>query len=141
MVKLNNSEKCVSSYNPKDSLNRIIKDGDAYFIKYQVKDFGLSSLGPIKDLKIKFKKHNIIIGNNATGKTTIVDAIRLDTGNKDESEYQRGIIVDDISRISEENQIRFIEYLKKSFSQIILTSRDLPQKGIEDFNIININPK
>lgn len=141
MVKINDSNKFVSSYNPKNVLDKLMKEGDAHSIKYQVKDLVITNLGPIKDLRINFKRYNLIIGDNATGKTTILHAIRDDASNEDGAKNQKSIIVDDISRLTEENQIRFIEHLKKSFSQIILTSRNLPKKGIEDFNIININPK
>ncbi len=46
-----------------------------YALPFELKSMRIKGIGPIKDLDIKFKKHNLVIGGNATGKTTIKNII------------------------------------------------------------------
>ena len=49
---------------------------ECFFLPFQIKEVYLSNIGVFEDKKIKFKEGmNLVIGENATGKTTLLRAI------------------------------------------------------------------
>ena len=44
-------------------------------LPFEIKSIRIKNIGPIKSFNTKFKKHNLIVGGNGKGKTTILKSI------------------------------------------------------------------
>jgi len=64
-------------FNPEDFLNELYLSGSAIFLPIKINSVKIENMGIIKNAEIEFKEKNIIVGSNATGKTTILKSISI----------------------------------------------------------------
>ncbi len=70
-----------------DYLKKLEKDKYVFFLPFRIKRMLLANIGPIKNIDIDFKRFNLIIGNNASGKTTLIRSIAYAFGHEMTKEY------------------------------------------------------
>jgi len=64
-------------FDPPQLLEDMRRKGLVYKIPLRVERLGISDLGPFKSIETRFKDKNIILGSTATGKTTMINAIKM----------------------------------------------------------------
>ncbi len=99
----------------------------------EIKSIKIRNKGIIKKADIKFSKGlNVIIGPNATGKTTVLNYI-LETSGKSKNLESACLLIDNIGVFAESG--RMLDSLSKTGTQVIATLLD--DKNIpENANII-----
>jgi len=64
-----------TGFDPSEYLNDRWAEDTARFIPMRIKGIELTNIGPVRKAKLQFHDLNIIVGGNATGKTTILTSI------------------------------------------------------------------
>ncbi|MCJ7816617.1 MAG: AAA family ATPase [Candidatus Aenigmarchaeota archaeon] len=64
-----------TGFDPSEYLNDRWAEDTARFIPMRIKGIELTNIGPIRKARLEFHDLNIIVGGNATGKTTILTSI------------------------------------------------------------------
>ncbi len=64
-------------------LQELEEDGKIHYLPFKIKSVFAKDIGPIKELDLKFKNKNILVGANASGKTILLNAIAHSFGKKD----------------------------------------------------------
>ena len=138
-------------------LKELEKDKCAFFLPVRIERIKLANIGPIKNITINFNKFNLIIGNNASGKTTLIRSIAYVFGHEmlkeyfsekatieldvhPENKYKLGslstnskenikcVLIDSGgSRFDKQHFKKFFDYLKKLKMQVIMTEAILEE--------------
>ena len=132
-------------------LKNLEKEKVCFFLPSRLKKVKLTATGPIRQLTLTFTNNNLVIGNSASGKTTLLRAIAYVFGHDplDEYSFAKGrieletipepsykmdlkpedaksrvkcILLDCVgARLDKEHYQKFIKYLRSLDIQIIMT--------------------
>lgn len=143
-------KEVLEEYRDRHDPSYIFENSEKTFLPYQIKKITIKQYAMFKNIEFSFKKTNLILGKNASGKTLLLKAIQgnlnpkdkitLETSSKPKktsSEFFECLLIDDpLSRL-DRNQEKFISWLKAKYKnlQLIITSRT-PIKGLE--NVIKL---
>jgi AAA15 family ATPase/GTPase len=156
------SEKDFLAY-----LKELEKEKEVFFLPLKIKKAKLTHIGPIKSITLDFDRFNIIIGKNATGKTTIIRAIAYIFGHEflegyfsdkstieldvhPEKKYRidavsgneniKCVLIDDGgARLDKRYFEEFLDCLKKLDMQVIITEYNLREEiSYKKINVIKL---
>ena len=65
----------IKTFDPEEYLNSLLQKEQAIYFPFEIKSIEISNFGPIKHFKTDLDRINVIVGKNATGKTTILKSI------------------------------------------------------------------
>ena len=139
----------LEEYRDKNDPSYIFENASTRFLPYRINKITFKDDPFFKDNSYIFKQTNLIVGNNASGKTELFHIlssiprknVTLEISSKNKkttNNYHECLLIDDaLSRLTKENQEKFLKWIKKECKdlQLIVTSLR-PIKGFE--NIIKL---